>query len=180
MRRLLRPLGLAVALLAALPALAADPELSDKEKLERILTDMKSVKSDLEKLATVAVQMQATTRDLRDLERRMEVLEQAMERLSASRVRVSSSFTPSEPATGTIRIQNRFGVPATVFVNGQQYPVPAYETRRIAGVPAGNFTYEVHADGYGVIQPAVPRSLNARETFSIFINPPAPQLLLAP
>jgi len=179
MRRLVRPLGLAVALLATMPVLAADPELSDKEKLDRILRDMQTVKSDLEKLNTVAVQVQATTKDLRELQKRMESLEQAMERLAASRVRVSSSFTPTEPATGTIMVQNRYSVPVTVFVNGQQYPVPSFETRRIAGVPAGNFRYEVQAEGFGVIQPAVPRSLNANETFSIFINPPAaPQLML--
>jgi hypothetical protein len=162
-----------------MPVLAADPELSDKEKLDRILRDMQTVKADLEKLNTIAVQVQATTRDLREVQKRMESLEQAMERLSASRVRVSSSFTPTEPATGTIMVQNRYSVPVTVFVNGQQYPVPSFETRRIAGVPAGNFRYEVQAEGFGVIQPAVPRSLNANETFSIFINPPAaPQLML--
>jgi hypothetical protein len=61
--------------------------------------------------------------------------------------------------------------------------VPAYETRRVVGVPVGNFTYEVQAEGFGVIQAAVSRTVNANETFSIFINPPAQasgSLLLLP
>jgi hypothetical protein len=178
MRRFPRAFGLAVVLLAAAPALAADPELTEKQKLDRILQDLQSLKKDVEDMRTAAVQVQATVRDVRDLQRRMELLEQSLERLSAGRTRISSSFTPSDAATGTIRLQNRFGVAATVFVNGQAYPVPAFETRRIAGVPASAFTYEVQAEGFGVIQPAVNRTLNANETFSIFINPPAPQLML--
>jgi hypothetical protein len=178
MKRFQRALGLAVVLLVAAPALAADPELTEKQKLDRIVQDLQSVKKDLEDLRAVALQLQATTKDVRDLQRRLETLEQSLDRVSAGRTRISSSFTPSEATTGTIRLQNRFAAPATVRINGQPYPVPAYETRRVAGVPTGTFSYEVDVENFGVVQPAVTRTLNPNETFSIFINPPAPQLLL--
>jgi hypothetical protein len=180
MRRSWRTLGLAAALLAAAPVLAADPELTDKDKLDKIYREVQGVRRELEDLKTIAVQVQGTAKDVRELQRRMENLEQSLDRIAATRTRVSASFTPSEQGAASIRLQNRSGTPATVYVNGQPYPVPAFETRRIAGMPAGPFTYEVQAEGYGVIQPAVSRSVNPNETFSIFINPPAPQLLLMP
>jgi hypothetical protein len=105
----------------------------------------------------------------------MEGLEQSFERLAAAKTRIASSFTPGEPAggTATIRLQNRYSIPATVHINGQTYVVPAFETRQVVGVPAGTFTYDVAAEGFGVIQPTVIRTINPNETFSIFINPPA-------
>jgi hypothetical protein len=184
MRRTLRPLGLAALLLAAGPALA-DPELTDKDKLTKILQEVTDVKKELTELrTTTALQAQNTTRDVRELQRRMEELERSFERLAATRTRVAASFTPSDPGgvagTATVRMQNRFDVPATIYVNGQPHTVPPYDTRRTT-VPSGTFTYEVQAEGYGVIRPAVTRSVNPNDTYSIFINPPAaPQLLLIP
>ncbi len=180
----LRPLGLAVALLAAAPAFAADPELTEKDKIDRVLRELQAVRQEVTDLrASVAAMGQNTQRDVRELARRVEELEHLAERPGSTRTRISSSFTPSEPAaaTATIRLQNRYSVPATVYVNGQAYSVPPYETRRVANLPSGPFTYEVQAEGYGVIQPAVSRAVNPGETFSIFINPPAaPQLMLVP
>jgi hypothetical protein len=183
MRRTLRPLGLVATLLAAIPAMAADPELNEKQKLDRILVEIQNMKKELEDVKTLTVQVQNTTKEVRELQRRMENLESSIERLSATRTRVSASYTPSDPAaTGTavIALRNRYGVAATVYVNGQPYPVPAYSSRNIAGVPVGPFSYEVQADGYGEIQPTQNRAVSANEVFSIFINPPAPQLLLVP
>jgi hypothetical protein len=175
MRHTLRPLALAVGLLAAMPALAADSDLSEKDKYDRILRELQAMKRDLEDLRTMAVQVQATDKHVSDLQRRMESLEQAFERLAAARTRISSSFTPTETATAsaTIRIQNRYSVPATVYINGRAIAVPAFDSRRVSDVPAGAFTYEVQAEGFGVIQSAVSRTVSPNETFSIFINPPA-------
>jgi hypothetical protein len=180
MTRTLRPLGLAAALLAAAPVLAADPELPDKDKLDKILREVQDVKRELNDLrTTAAVQAQSTAKDVRELQRRMEELERSLERVAAGRTRVSASFTPSEPAAGTatVRIQNRYEVPATVYVNGQPITVPPYETRRTSVAP-GTFSYEVQANGFGVIRPTVSRTVNPNETYSIFINPPAAPVLL--
>jgi hypothetical protein len=181
MRRTLRPLGLVAVLLAAIPAMGADPELNDKQKLDRILLEIQNVKRELEDVKTLSVQVQNTAKEVRELQRRMENLESSIERLAASRTRVAAAYTPSEnplAGTATIALRNRFGVPATVFVNGQGYPVPAFASRNIAGVPAGTFTYAVQAEGFGEIQPIQHRNVGANEVFSIFINPPAPQLML--
>ena len=88
--------------------------------------------------------------------------------------RISSSFTPGTPAaTGTIRLENRSGVSATVLLAGRSYVVPPLQSVVVPQY-AGNFTYEVLAEGYGVIRPALTRALGAGETFSIFINPESP------
>jgi len=180
MRRTLPTLALAVSLMVATPAVRADTDSTDKDKYDKILRELQKMSLELSDVRTMAVQVQANTRDVQDLKRRMDSLEQAFERYSAGKTRMSSSYTPNEPPPGTpaaptaaIRIQNRYSIPATVYINGQAYQVPAYETRRILGLPAGPFTYEVQAEGYGVIQPAVSRAVSANETFSIFINPPA-------
>jgi hypothetical protein len=182
MRRTLRPLGLVAALLAAIPAMAADPELTEKQKLDRILLEIQNMKRELEDVKTLSVQVQNTTKEVRELQRRMENLESSIDRLAASRTRVAASYTPSDLSAGTatIALRNRFGAPATVFVNGQPYPVPAFSSRNIAGVPVGAFTYAVQTEGFGEIQPMQHRTVSANEVFSIFINPPAPQLELVP
>jgi hypothetical protein len=182
MRRALRPLGLVAVLLAAIPAMAADPELNDKQKLDRILLEIQNMKRELEDVKTLSVQVQNTAKEVRELQKRVENLESSIERLAASRTRVAAAYTPADlgAGTATIALRNRFGVPATVFVNGQGYPVPAFSSRNIAGVPAGAFTYAVQAEGFGEIQPIQHRSVSANEVFSIFINPPAPQLTLVP
>jgi hypothetical protein len=181
MRRTLRPLGLVAVLLAATPVLAGNPELSDKDKLDRILLEVQNVKKELEDVRTLAVQVQNTAKEVRELQRRMENLEASIDKLSASRMRVAASYTPNDSAAAaSINLQNRSGTAATVYVNGQPYPVPAYATRRIAGVPAGAFTYAVQAEGFGEIQPPANRTVGPNEVFTVFINPPAPQLLLEP
>jgi hypothetical protein len=183
MRCILRPLALAVGLLTAMPALAADPELSEKDKVDKILRELHAMKSSLEEVRTMSVQLQQTAKEVRDLQRRMEELEQAFAKLSAARTQVRNY--PAEPAasSATIRIQNRYSVPATVTINDRTIAVPAYQSRLVNDMPAGAFTYEVQAEGFGVIQPAVRRTVDPNETFTIFINPPAqpaPQVLLVP
>jgi hypothetical protein len=107
------------------------------------------------------------TQDLRNLEERLAALEA---RLSGDERRFS--FTPEAPRrTGTLRLENRSPYGATVTVNGIPYPVPAFETRLVQNVPAGALTYEVAADGFGVIRPPVTRTLNAGATLPLYINP---------
>lgn len=187
MRRILRPLGLAVALLTVVPALAADTDGTDKGKLDKILEEIRSSKKEMEDLRkNVELMGQAMARDVRDMQRRLDTLEQNVERLSASppgRTRSSSYFNPANPAPevslATIRLLNRSATAATVVVNGQPIPMAPNSSRNL-GVPAGNFTYEVQADGFGIIQPLVSRAVAANELFTISVNPPAAPVILLP
>jgi hypothetical protein len=105
--------------------------------------------------------------DLRDLEERLAALEARM-RTDERRF----SFTPEAPRrAGTLRLQNRSAFSATVRVNGNPFVVPAFETRLVRNVPTGTFDYEVSADGFGVIQPTLRRSLAPGETFIVYVNP---------
>ncbi len=107
------------------------------------------------------------TQDLRSLEERLAALEA---RLRGDERRFS--FTPEAPRrAGALRLENRSAYGATVRVNGIPYAVPAFETRLVQNVPTGSFNYEVEANGFGVIQPTVSRTLNPGETFIVYVNP---------
>src|SRR5262249_45261565 len=102
---------------------------------------------------------------------RLDRLEKSLESLRAT-TRIASSFTPSATGpTGVIRLQNRPLVDATVLLVGQSYRVPPLETVVLPPQAPGSFSYEVLAEGFGVIRPLVARVLVAGETFSITINP---------
>jgi len=107
------------------------------------------------------------TQDLRNLEERLAALEA---RLRGDERRFS--FTPEAPRrTGSLRLENRSAYDATVRVNGIPYVVPAFDTRLVRNVPTGSFNYEVMANGFGVIQPPVNRTLSPGETFIVYVNP---------
>jgi hypothetical protein len=76
------------------------------------------------------------------------------------------------PATAGVRVQNRSASGVTVTLNGRSFRLMPNETRTEA-VPAGTFTYQIQADGFGVIQPTQTRSVGASQTFPITVNPPA-------
>lgn len=94
-------------------------------------------------------------------------LEQAINKLSSTRV--AASFNPT--ATGTIKIANTSYSNASVIINGKVYKVQANQTLPVPNVNSGDFTYEVLADGFGIIQKQTTRSLAANETFTINIYP---------
>jgi hypothetical protein len=105
--------------------------------------------------------------DLRNLEERLAALEQQL-RTDERRF----SFTPEAPRrAGTLRLENRSAVGATVMVNGNPFVVPPFDTRLVRNVPTGTFNFSVLADGFGVIRPTTTRTLNAGETFIVFVNP---------
>jgi len=96
-------------------------------------------------------------------------LEQAISKLTATRV--AASFNPPVSATGTIKIANTSGANTSVLVNGKVYKIQANQTFAIPSQNVGEFTYEVLADGFGIIQKQTTRSLAANETFTINIYP---------
>lgn len=176
MRRIWTRLALA-ALLAALltPAARADAVTDD---LKAIKAQLAEINSKLTELGTTQIQVQKNAQEILDLRRRVQQLEEALARISTP-TRRAMAFTPgATPAPGDtvavpgiIRVQNRSAYDATVSINGRPYAIPASETRDIAGVPTGTFTYEVSASPFGIIQPPVARVLNARERYVISINP---------
>lgn len=136
-----------------------------QEQLQTIIDDL----SDLRKRADINEKGRTIEMDL--IKGRLEKLEKAMETLKTS-PRISSSFTPGNvEATGVIQLMNRSAVPTTIVLAGKAYPLAPFQTAVLSGQPAGNFTYEVLAEGFGVIRPAVTRALASGETFAITVNP---------
>jgi hypothetical protein len=158
--------ALAVVLLAGSPV-SADPELKNSD-LRKELRELRDELAALRKLQ--AASARAADLELRLLNERLDRIENALSRLSADRsTRTASSFTPAAPAgTGTLRLDNRLAVPATVVIDGVVYQVPAFSTQVQTNRPAGAITYEVTAVGYGVRAP-VRTPLAAGETLTLTI-----------
>ncbi len=153
-------LGLSTVLAAAVavaPARAADPELSkltDSQKLDRLLDEVRDLKkslADLEKRADL--QVQVVQERINALNDRMHRLEGDIEGLRGqlSAIRTSGYAGPAAPAlapppaptTGTIRLRNTFPTEESIVVNGVAYQLAPGETRDIPNQPPGTFSYEV-------------------------------------
>ena len=82
--------------------------------------------------------------------------------------RISASFTPGPPPlVGTLRLDNRLGVTATVYVDGVPYTVPPFSVRTMTR-PAGGLVYEATAEGRGM-GPAIRSALGANETLTVTV-----------
>jgi len=86
------------------------------------------------------------------------------------KAQVRTSFAP--PVTGTIRLENRLGMAATVLINDVPYRLQPFQTLSIPTQPAGAFTYEVLVDGFGSLQPRVSRTLLPNQVYTIFTFQP--------
>jgi hypothetical protein len=80
------------------------------------------------------------------------------------------SGQPPRPM-GRIQLQNNSLGPVTITINGKAYTLPARQSRLLENQPAGPFTYEVQAEGYGTIRPPSPRDLAANDTYTIEVFP---------
>ncbi len=159
-------LALSAALLLSAQATAENPELK-KENLSRDIQDLKDEVTKLSKLQRL--NNLATNAELRLLNERLERIENALMRLAPPTPRISSSFTPGAlPATGTLRLDNRLAVTATVYVDGVPYSVPPFTVRTLANRPAGGLVYEATAEGRGMGAP-VRSSLGSNETLTVTI-----------
>jgi hypothetical protein len=160
-------LALAAALLIGSPVTANDPELKEKDgDLRKELRELR------EELAAMRSLHRANNLTLRLLDERLSRLEDAMGRLSSSGVitRGAGAFDPRGlVATGTIRLDNRLAVPATVVIDGVAYSVPAFSVRTLTGRPAGMITYEVTALGFGMSAP-VRTPVNPNQTLTLTIH----------
>lgn len=182
-------LGLFTVLAAALavaPARAADPELSklsDSQKLDRLLDqvrDLRSAVTSLESLRTEITGLETRTdlkvqgindriNQINDRIRRLEGdIEGLRGQLSAATTRTSGFAGPAAPppATGTIRLRNTFPNDMSIVVNSISYQLAPGETRDIPAQPAGPFTYEVLG-----VQPRKTVALDPGQTFTITVYP---------
>lgn len=152
-----RPFAVLVAVLLAVllvrPVRAAE-DTSVRRQLEELRQEIEAQKKLL-----------STLTDLQEMKQRLAILEQRIAALEGGRAGRESRFPPQ---TGTLRLQNRLTVPATIIVDGIPYRVDALQTRDLAGVPAGNFTFEALVDGFGSLQPRATRTLLPNQIYTIF------------
>jgi hypothetical protein len=178
MLRTLRLIGLTALLAAAFGATSWQARADDPPRpLEKIQKDLdeinrslNSLRGDLGALDRRLAETERNVAELRDIVRLLGELARKHDAQLGNGQRVARAFNPDFPPMGVIRLQNRSPYNATVILNGASYPLAPFQTRDVQQMP-GPFTYEVFADGFGVIQPAVSRVLTARETFTIFVYP---------
>ena len=108
----------------------------------------------------------------------IDLLRGRLERAAARRDSVARAFDPVPVpiGTGTLELTNNSNSFVTVRINGVSYSVPPRTSRSVMNHPTGSFTYEVWAQGYGVIQPPQSRILSANQTYPITVNAPLPVL----
>jgi hypothetical protein len=164
--------GLA-ALLAALfvgpKALAFPPEEQGEkgEKVEKDLADLKREVAELRKLRELDGKLASV--EMKLLNERLDRIERTLARLGPPvSTRVSSSFAPDRVPRGTVRLDNRLPVTASVTLNGATYSVPPFTVQVVRDQPAGSIIYDVLAAGFG-LRPPVRTPLAANETLTLTI-----------
>ena len=144
---------------------------ADVTSIDAIQTQLKEIQISLQsiKSADHELKLKKIEAEISILKDQMSRMEQAITKLAATRV--AASFTPAVAANGTIKIANTSGANTSVIINGKVYKAQANQTLSVPNQNAGDFTYEVLADGFGIIQKQTTRSLAANETFTINIYP---------
>jgi hypothetical protein len=183
-------LTLVAAALAGAPALAADPNPSNSEiaaQLRAISDDLRALHAEMRDvrrdIGDIGVRGLDTATRLQEMQQRVDTLQAILYR-SDNSGRRAFSFTPpampqasdttplpQAPPTGTIILRNFSTVTGTFYINGQPYSVAPGQSVEVRNVPLGTFTYEIAADGYGVIRPATTRVLTAGSPYYLNINP---------
>jgi len=139
--------------------------------LDGALANTLKLEGDVQKLTRTVADLNSQLKALQDSYQRLD------ERLRMQDARIAKSFEPRPPeprpngTTGTIKLQNRSGVSATVVVDNRGYVLGPFETRLLENRPLGSFSYEVIAENFGVIQSLVTRTLTPEDVFVIQINP---------
>lgn len=183
-------LALAALAFAALPAAAADTPPAVATELQRISQQLGELSAKLgmmgKDITNIGLQTNKNAADIEDLQKKIGQLQQQLHSQEEA-MRRAFSYTPTPlaptgpapgnnetvavPSTGTILLRNYSSLNGTFFLNGQGYNVGAGQTVEVRGVPAGTFTYEIAAEGYGVIRPATTRVLTAGSPYCLNINP---------
>ena len=159
-------LAVAVAFLLGSPAWGRPPEADDE-----VRRDLRNLREDLAQLKRdVELDRREAAAQARRLEARLERITLALEKMTASPAissRPSMAFSPARTSTGTIRLDNRMNVNARVTIDGIVYTIPPRTVRLLRDQPAGAFTYDVTADGFG--QASYNSSLAGNETLTLTV-----------
>lgn len=161
---------------------AADNEQPDpvKLQLEQMSGDLKAIKNALDTLngLQLGVRLKGAEEEILNLREEMLKLEariaQNEQRIQGTSERIARSLDltpPTPPATATVRVVNRSGMRASVFLNDSAYDLEPFQTVNIPGVRIGPTTYQVLVDGYGTIHTRTSNLLGG-ETRTLTINPP--------
>ena len=173
---------LLAAALAAAPVRAEEVKSSDTpakptedskkmvDALEKIVKELKELRTDLTASA------QGTTAQLKQLNERMAGVEQAINNLRNQMQTVTKAYASpagAAPAatTGRVRLVNASTSLATVILNNKAYPLAPSQTRDLDPLPTGLLTYEVLADGFGVVQSRKSTPLDAAQLLTITVYP---------
>jgi hypothetical protein len=158
---------------------AIDPPKPDTAKTESkaarwdaLQNQLKDIRQDITELRKRCdIDEKARTLEMDFIKERLDKLDRSLESLRGT-TRRSSEFEPGTPAaSGTIRLENRSAVPASVVLAGRSYSLAPGQIMVLAAQPVGTFVYSVLADGFGEIRAPVTRTLRSGETFTIAINP---------
>jgi hypothetical protein len=139
------------------------------EDLKRVLKELKELREELaDQRKGRDLERQELRGVLNELRGRIDSLERRVDRMPSASTRGALSITPAASRAGRLRLDNRLGVRALVTIDGVLYDVPPLTVREVRDHPAGPFTYEVTADGFGVTAPRR-RTLASGETWTLTI-----------
>ncbi len=132
---------------------------------KKLVSDFQMLADEVKALRGQVENLQTSYRDLADKVKAQD------ERLRIARS--PSEPRPGGPAGGTVWLQNRSGLPATVTIDGTAYSLDPYETRQIDR-PFGTVTYSVDVGNFGRLRTGVTRVLSPEEPYlGITITPPS-------
>jgi hypothetical protein len=147
-----------------------------KLQLEQMAQDLKAIKNALDTLngLQLGVRLKGAEEEILSLREQMLRLEarvaQNEQRIQGTSERIARSLDVGQE-TATVRVVNRSGIRASVFLNDSSYDVEPFQTVNIPGMPVGQVTYQVLVDGYGTIHTRTSNLLGG-ETRTLTINPP--------
>ena len=161
-------LGLLAALLVGAPASADSSDIYKKDLQEQV-RELREELASLRRARDLDSRMANT--EMKLMADRLDRIERSLSRLtSATQGRTARFYDPVVPAaTGTIRLDNRLTVPATVTIDGVSYTVEALSTSTLRNQPTGTISYTVTAVGYGIRSPRrTPVRSNETLTLTIY------------
>jgi archaellum component FlaC len=135
------------------------------KKLEEQLTDLQSTLDEVrKKLNKKETTSGYPPEDMDDIKNRLTAIEKKLDKMTNS-----ARIAKAPPEVGKIIITNRYSDEVLVMINKESYRVPAGQTITVMDVPAGTFTYEVIADGFGSVKRKT-TTLAANRTFRINVD----------
>jgi hypothetical protein len=154
-------------------------------QLQLIANELQALHREIEvlrqDLRDLAVRGAVTTVDVRSLKDRLDSIDTRIGRQDRAIVE-RGAFSPAPvpvpvpapappPATGTIVLRNFSRVGGAFTVNGTRYTVMPGASAVIERMPTGSFTYEIEADGFGLLRGPTSRTLTTGQTYYLNIDP---------